>query len=68
MTVIEKDKLRAELESSHGQVWTTDELTQDFKVKGFSYGVVVVQRLSDGVIGTLDFTHMPRFYYSFQPE
>jgi len=60
-----EQQLRQELESKYGQVWNTDELRRDFEVTGFCYGMVVVKRKSDGVVGSLDFTHLPRFYYSF---
>ncbi len=49
-----------------GQTWDRDQLTQDFDVLGFSMGYVVVRRKSDGVRGSLEFTHMPRVYYNFQ--
>lgn len=49
-------------------VFDTDELTENFSVKGFMAPFVVVQRKSDGVKGTLTFTHMPRFYFDFQEE
>lgn len=59
--------LRSELEAQHGQVWTTDEARRDFEFLGFSMGIAVVRRKSDGERGSLDFTHMPRFYFGFQP-
>jgi hypothetical protein len=68
MTTAQKDDVRSQLEATYGKVWTTSELQEEFKVKGFAYGVVVVQRLSDGVMGTMEFAHMPRFYFAFQPE
>tara|TARA_Y100000310_G_scaffold338498_1_gene428293 strand:- start:462 stop:644 length:183 start_codon:yes stop_codon:yes gene_type:complete len=57
--------MKAYDETKNNQTWTTDELVQDFKVKGFSLGYVVVQRRSDGVIGSLNFTHRPRRYFDF---
>jgi hypothetical protein len=57
---------RQELEEQYGQVWNTEELQRDFTVDGFSWGVVVVTRKSDNVKGTLEFNHMPRFYYDFR--
>ena len=57
---------RESLEKIHGQVWDTQELQRDFIVEGFSYGIVVVRRKSDNTQGTLDFTHMPRYYYDFR--
>lgn len=59
---------RAALESKYGQVWTTDELADDFEVIGFMAPVVVVKRRADGVKGSLEFQHHPRFYFSFQPH
>lgn len=47
--------------------WTTAELQKEFDVVGFSMGMVVVDRKSDGVRGSMHFDHSPRVYYSFQP-
>jgi hypothetical protein len=55
----------AETEASKGQTWTTDQLAQDFEVIGFSAPFVVVTRKSDGVKGSLEFTHSPRVYFNF---
>ena len=52
----------------HGQVWDTRELAHDFIVLGFLAPYIVVQRRSDGVKGSLEFQHMPRFYFNFQPH
>lgn len=69
MSVVGSDEgVRAELERSQGQVWNTEELRRDFEVKGFSMGIVVVRRRSDGVLGSLDFIHSPRLYFGFVPE
>ena len=46
--------------------WTTQELTRDFEVLGFSCGFCVVRRKGDGVRGSLSFDHMPRIYYDFK--
>ena len=56
---------REELEKQHGQVWNTKELQQDFTVQGFASPCVLVIRKSDGVKGTLEFIHQPRFYFDF---
>ena len=58
-------EFRNNLESAHGQVWSTDEMQEDFEVTGFGYGLCVVKRKSDNQVGSLDFTHLPRFYHSF---
>ena len=60
--------MRQELEAAHGQVWDTDELARDFEVVGFLAPFVVVRRRSDGVKGSLEFQHSPRFYFNFAPD
>lgn len=57
---------REALEAKHGQVWDTSELTQDFEVLGFMAPFVVARRRCDGVKGSLEFQHQPRFYFQFQ--
>jgi len=60
---------RASLEAKYGQVWSTDELRNDFEVLGFMAPFVVVRRNSDGRKGSLEFQHgPPRFYFNFQPH
>jgi hypothetical protein len=60
--------VREVLEKEHGQVWNTEELSRDFDVTGFMAPFVVVRRKSDGVVGSLEFQHSPRLYYSFTPD
>jgi hypothetical protein len=45
--------------------WTTEELRAEFEVEGFRAPFVVVRRRSDGVKGTLEFTHSPRVYFGW---
>ena len=59
---------REALESQHGQVWDSSELSGDFNVIGFAAPLVVVKRKSDGVPGSLEFQHRPRFYFNFQKD
>jgi hypothetical protein len=59
---------REALEAEHGQVWDTSQLSQDFDVTGFMAPFVVVCRKSDGVKGSLEFQHNPRFYFNFQAD
>lgn len=59
---------REALEAQHGQVWDTREMGSDFCVLGFAAPFVIVRRKSDGVRGSLEFQHSPRFYFNFQPE
>lgn len=56
---------RVELEARYGQVWNTTELQRDFEVLGFLAPLVIVLRKSDGVKGSLEFQHNPRFYFNF---
>lgn len=56
------------LEVNYGQVWDTQELSRDFEVIGFAAPLVVVRRKSDGVLGSMFFQHMPRFYFDFRPD
>ena len=60
-------QIRESLAAAYGQVWDTDELARDFEVQGFAAPFVVVIRKVDGVKGSLQFQHSPRFYYAFQP-
>lgn len=57
---------REALEAEHGQVWDTSELARDFVIVGFMAPLVVVKRKTDGVKGSLEFQHQPRFYFRFQ--
>lgn len=59
---------REALEAQYGQVWDTNQLAADFQVIGFMAPLVVVRRRSDGVKGSLEFQHSPRFYFNWQPH
>ena len=59
---------RKELEKRYGQVWDTKELQNDFKVLGFGAPYVAVIRKSDQVKGSLEFQHMPKFYFDFKKD
>jgi hypothetical protein len=61
----EKQAERARLEVAVGQVWDTIELQKDFEVLGFQAPFVVVVKKATGEKGSLEFTHLPRFYFSF---
>jgi hypothetical protein len=56
---------REALEAEHGQVWDTNQLSEDFHVIGFAAPLVVVRRKSDGKKGSLCFQASPRFYFAF---
>lgn len=59
---------REALEAKHGQVWDTQQLQEEFVVQGFLALYIIVRRTSDGVKGSLQFQHDPRFYFNFQAE
>lgn len=59
---------RATLERRHGTVWTLDELEAEFTVKQFQAPYVVVQRKSDGALGSVMFQHEPRLYFAWKPH
>jgi hypothetical protein len=58
---------REYLEEKYEKVWDTLELQKDFEVTGFGAPFCVVYRKCDGVKGSLEFQHSPRFYFNFQP-
>lgn len=60
--------VRIELEKKHGVVYNTEELQQNYIVHSFLAPFILCTRKSDGVRGTLQFTHDPRFYFDFKPE
>lgn len=57
-----------ELKARHGDVWTTDELRQQFEVVGFGAPLVVVRRRCDNKLGSLFFQGAPRFYWGFKED
>tara|TARA_Y100000310_G_scaffold91334_1_gene88674 strand:+ start:2028 stop:2273 length:246 start_codon:yes stop_codon:yes gene_type:complete len=59
---------REALEAQHGQVWDTEQMSEDFEAIGFMAPFIVVRRKSDGVKGSLTFQHSPRFYFNFQAD
>jgi len=61
------DLNREQLEGLEGRVWDTKELQEEFTVRQFAAPFVVVKRKADNVIGSLEFQHMPRFYFGFEP-
>jgi hypothetical protein len=59
---------RQALEQRHGQVWDAKELAGDFVVIGFMAPFVVVDRNADGLRGSLEFQHHPRFYFNWKED
>jgi hypothetical protein len=48
--------------------WDTDQVRELFEVHSFLAPFVLVTRKQDGVKGTLEFTHNPRWYFNFRPD
>jgi hypothetical protein len=48
------------------EVWDTGMMQDDFEALGFQAPFIVVRRKSDGVKGTLMFTHRPRYYFGWE--
>jgi hypothetical protein len=59
---------RATLEAQCGQVYDTDEFKRAFVLHGFAAPFVMVTEIKTGRRGSLEFQHMPRFYYNFVPD
>lgn len=59
---------KAQLISQYGEdnVWDTGELETQFVVESFLAPFCMVRRRSDNKVGTVNFTHSPRFYFDFQ--
>ena len=65
--MIESDQPARDLEQAPVR-WNTNELQRDFVVHGFMAPFVIVTRKADGVKGTLEFTHNPRWYFGFTAD
>jgi len=59
---------REALAAKYGKTWTSQELAEEFQVIGFMAPLCVVRRRSDGVKGSVEFQHSPRYFFSFQPH
>jgi hypothetical protein len=59
---------RAALEKLYGKVWSLEELSAEYVISGFMSPFVVVKRKVDGVVGSMEFQHMPRFYFNFSED
>ena len=60
--------VRADLEHRHGKVLDPAELAATFTVIGFMAPFIAVRRRADGVVGSLEFQHHPRFYFNWQED
>jgi hypothetical protein len=62
------DSERERLQEIHGEVWSTEEVSQVFEIEGFMAPFVVATHRELGIKGTLMFQHSPRFYFSWTPN
>jgi hypothetical protein len=58
-------KHAAEIAADGGPMWDPDTVRGDFIIIGFSAPYVIVKRIADGKLGTLEFIPSPRRYFSF---
>ena len=67
-STVESDDVMTErkrLEARYGQIWDAAQVANDFDLLGFMAPYVVVRRKSDWCKGSLEFQHLPRFYFNF---
>jgi hypothetical protein len=57
-----------ELQRQYGQVWTSAQMREEFELTGFMAPFAVGRRKSTGKKGSLEFTHMPRFYFNWMED
>ena len=59
---------REEMEAQYGKVWDTDEMQEEFQALSFMAPYIIVRRKADGVKGSLQFAHSPRFYFNWKAD
>jgi hypothetical protein len=50
------------------QRWNTEQVVEEFEILRFMAPFVVARRKSDGKIGSLEFTHEPRWYFNWTED
>lgn len=48
--------------------WNIGQLMDEFHVRGFAAGFVIVERKADGVVGSMRFHGSPRLYFDFKAD
>jgi hypothetical protein len=64
----EETERRKQLEAQYGEVYTKDEVLERWEIIGFMAPFVVVREKATGKKGSLEFSHMPRFYFNYQED
>ena len=54
-----------EIEKLDVEKLTTAQMSEKYSVESFLAPLVIVTRKSDGVRGSMEFSHNPRFYFNF---
>jgi hypothetical protein len=65
--MIESGQPQRDLEKAE-QRWDTEAFKRDFEAIGFAAPFVIVRRKADGVKGSMEFTHSPRWYFNFMAD
>ena len=58
--------IKRELIERYGKIYTTDQMLDLFDVGSFCAPYVMVPRKKDGAMGTIRFSHSPRYYFDFK--
>jgi hypothetical protein len=61
-------KNRTELEAEGEQVWDTDEIREEFEIRGFKTPFAMARHIGTGETGTLLFQDNPRYYFGWSPD
>lgn len=67
-TMIATGQPERDLEEAFTDRWDTEQLRAEFDVIAFLAPFVIVRRKKDGVKGSMEFTHNPRWYFNFKKD
>lgn len=65
---MERGEVRGELENLYGDVWSEDQLREQFDVESVEPPYAHVIRKTDGTRGTVAFVDAHKFYFLFRAE
>ena len=66
--IIENGMVERAFEKDRGTMYDTQSLVCHFEVLAYAAPFVVAKRRSDGLLGSLMFTHQPRIYFGWVPD
>ena len=66
MELLTEKQTKKYLEEKYGAVYDTQELQKKFIIESFLAPIVFCTEKETGEQGTMEFTHMPRFYFNFK--